>query len=111
MGTRRINVTKVPFNFQWPGTRHMSVIRELGEALVKDEVADAAVAKGYAKEMDPAPKAAKAAPRKKATPAKKPAKPKADAATANPGPSDRVDRDDLAPADSADGEPPVADAG
>jgi hypothetical protein len=106
MGVRRINVLHAPFNFQWPKASVVTCIRKTGIALVKDEVADAAVKAGYAIEIEPAP--ALLVP-KRATRRRSSAKPKADAA--NPGQPAGVDREDLAPDDRADAQPAVADAG
>lgn len=57
---QRIKVTRVPFNYEWPHTRQMSVIRELGAAMVgfgKNEVhpdiAEAAIKAGYAQPFNP----------------------------------------------------------
>lgn len=107
MGVRRINVLHVPFNFQWPKASVVTCIREKGVVLVKNEVADAAVKAGYAIEVEPAPEPA--AKPKRATRARKPAKPEPDAA--DPGQPAGVDREDLALHDRADAQPPVADAG
>lgn len=98
----RINVTKVPFNYYWPHASAVTCIRELGPALVKDEVAVAAITKGYAEPFDPVTKPA--------TRRRKPATRKVDAA-ADTGQPAGVDRTDLAPNDSADGVAPVVDAG
>lgn len=103
MGVRRIDVLKAPFNFQWPKASVVSCIRETGIALVKDEVADAAIKAGYAIEYEPAP-APKRATRRRSSAIKA-----SDAA--DPGKPAGVDRADLAPDDRADDSAAVADAG
>lgn len=50
---KRIRMIKVPFNYEWPN-RSVSVIRELGPINVLAPIADAAIARGYAEEFDPA---------------------------------------------------------
>jgi hypothetical protein len=106
---RRVNFIKVPFNYKWPGVSAVSCIREAGELLVKDEVADAAVAAGFATETKaPAPK--------QATGKRKAAIAASDEAAQPDTPADAqpvagMDRGDLADDDRADGAAPVADAG
>lgn len=39
-----------PFDYRWPGRPAITAFTDLGDHLVKDEVADFAVAKGYATE-------------------------------------------------------------
>lgn len=48
---RWVNVTK-PFDYRWPGLPALTAFtaRELGDQFVKDEIADFAVAMGYASE-------------------------------------------------------------
>jgi hypothetical protein len=45
---RRITLLKVPYNYEWPGRNAVTCTREPGEYLWKAEMADDAVAKGYA---------------------------------------------------------------
>lgn len=106
---RWITVRK-PFDYRWPDRSAMTVYREadLGEHLVKAEVADYAVAGGYASEgkLDgseaEAPKGKRG---KKATSSRtarpKAAKPSADAAAADDGTDASLAREDLPPDDSA----------
>lgn len=50
---KRICITRVPYNYSWPGRSAVTVFRETGEYLVKAEVADHAVANGYAIPVPP----------------------------------------------------------
>jgi hypothetical protein len=116
MGVRRINMTTVPFNYHWPRASAVTVVRDLGEVLLKDEVADAAVARGYGVEMAPPAKEGTPTKRirppkvKKATPAPKTATPESNGAAADPGQPAGVDRADLAHHDRADSGDAVAPA-
>lgn len=108
---RRIDVTK-PFEFRWPGAIAFTVfaVKDLGEHLVKDELADFAVANGYAKDLDAKKAKRKANPTAKkaaAKPRTRKAKTKAtapaasdsvvvDAKAAELQPDDRLDGQDLA---------------
>ncbi len=114
----RINLTKAPFNHQRSRTQAVT-IRDAGEyevgETIDEDVAEAAVAKGHAKWIDGAEKP-KPAAKKKGSPKKPATKPAkaitvpVDAAT-DTGSTAGVDREDLAPNDSADGSAPVVDAG
>lgn len=103
---KRVEFVKVPFNFYWPGVTAVTCVRELGPVLLKDVVADDAVAKGYAVPFSPAPAKPATKPRRRGNRGRNAAKAPAD--TRQPA---RVDREDLAAADRADGSASVADAG
>lgn len=47
---RWITVTKAPFDYRWPDRSAITAFTANGEFLVKDEVADFAVKRGYATE-------------------------------------------------------------
>lgn len=107
---RRVQLLKAPYDHYWKQSSAMTVWREPGVYLVKDEVAEAMIAKGYAIEItEPSRNAPTQKPKvtRRRTSRKK-------VGDENPNPSgrsDRVDRAHLAPADSADGVAPLADAG
>jgi hypothetical protein len=65
LGKTRVKMTSVPFNFKWPRSARISVVRELGPALLDDAIAEAAIAKGYAEPFDPAPQPKKAPARRR----------------------------------------------
>jgi hypothetical protein len=102
---RWITLHKAPFNFEWPGRTAVTVIRATGEHYVKDELADKAIATGYASEG----KASEPKPAKSATTRRRGAT-KAKDASHSRKPA-RVDRADLAADDRADDSATVADAG
>jgi hypothetical protein len=108
MGTRRINMTTVPFNYHWPLAATVTVVRELGEVLLDDAVADAAVARGYGLEMEPPAKEGTPTKRvrppkvKRATPAPKAATIESHGSAADPGQPARLDRANLADHGGAD---------
>lgn len=97
-----------PFDYAWPGRSAITAFREadLGEHMVKDELADFAVAKGYAKEgkLDGSARSRKGrrkrvrAPRKKEAPA---------AETADAEPVAPVDHESAADADRTADRPAV----
>lgn len=84
---RRITLIKVPYNYEWPGRRAVSCYRQTGEFLVKAEVADDAIGKGYAlpgwASDKKAHTAGKRTAKSRATSPAKSAKPAANAATDN----------------------------
>lgn len=109
---RWITVRK-PFDYRWPDRSAMTAYTEadLGEHYVKAEVADFAVAGGYASEgkLDGSEAKAPKVKRKRAkrpsstrTAAPKPATPSADAAAADNGSNAGMAGSDLAAADSAE---------
>lgn len=51
---RRINILKAPFDYHWPGRQAVTHFSATGKFLVKDEVAEFAIAKGYAIPDEPA---------------------------------------------------------
>ena len=53
---RWINVTKAPFDYRWPDRSAITAFTSTGDHFVKDELADFAVAKGYASEGKGNPK-------------------------------------------------------
>lgn len=111
---RWITVRKVPYDYHWPGRSAMTSFGEAGEYLVKAEVADDAVGRGFASEGKADGSEAKSTkgkrPRKaKATRATKSAKPTTDAGT-NAGKNARVGGANLAADDSAGTGEPVAPA-
>lgn len=99
MGSRRIMVIKAPWDYYWPKVSAMTCIRVTGPALVKDQLADAAIAAGIAIEIETKP----------ATKRRRSAKPKGNAA--NTGQSARMDRANLAAHDRAGSVDTLADAG
>jgi hypothetical protein len=98
----RVKMTRVPFRHTWPN-RSVSVVRELGPVLVghgrgqmHPDMAEAAIAEGYAQRFNPRGKAA-------TTVRQEIAKAEADAAdTRQP---DRMDREDHAHDDRPDDQP------
>lgn len=108
IGKTRVKMISVPFNFPWPRSGRVSVVRELGPALLDDAIAEAAIKARAAVPFDPAP-AKKAPARRRSTAPKKPANTAADAADERQ--SDRMDRENLAAADSANGGAAMDDAG
>lgn len=109
IGKTRVKMISVPFNYRWPYGGKVSVVRELGPALLDDTIAEAAIKAGAAVPFDPAPAAKKAPARRRSTAPKKPANTAGDAADERQ--SDRMDREDLAAADSANGGAAMDDAG
>lgn len=97
----RINMLKVPFDYYWPKASAVTCISQLGPVLVKDEVAEAAIGRGYAEPFDPAEKITR-------TPAKRARKRRGSTNTRSTG---NVDRADMAAPDSADRIAPVDDSG
>lgn len=109
IGKTRVKMISVPFNYRWPYGGKVSVVRELGPALLDDSIAEAAIKAGAAIPFDPAPAAKKAPARRRSTAAAKPANIADDAADERQ--SDRMDRENLAAADSADSGAAMDDAG
>lgn len=111
--SRWVTVRK-PFNYAWPGRQavtHFSA-SDLGEHLVKDEVADFAVAGGYATEgkVDGSARSRKGGKGKRVRAAKKKGPPAA--ATADSQPGAPVGDEDAADADRSADRPAVdSDAG
>lgn len=101
---RRITIIKVPYNYEWPGRSAVSCIRETGEVLVKAEMADHAVANGYAIEGWSSLPATKGKTRRRTS-----ARKKADAGTLT-GPNTGMGRAGVAADDSAGARQPVATA-
>lgn len=58
---RRIDIVRAPFDYEWPKVQAVTHFTQKGRFLVKDEVADFAVRKGYATE---APEDKTAAPKR-----------------------------------------------
>lgn len=50
--TKRVRITRVPFNFTWPDTR-VSVVRECGPVELPLPMAQAAIEQGYGEPFDP----------------------------------------------------------
>lgn len=61
----RVRMTRVPFNYHWPRSASVSVVRELGPCLLDSPIAEAAIKGGYAEPFDPKPAAKKAPPRRR----------------------------------------------
>lgn len=97
---RRINLLVAPWNYYWPDRSAVTCLSQTGPLLVKDQIAEAAIKAGVAIEFDPVTKPAtkrRASARKGRAPnARQPA---------------RMDREDMAAADRADGGATVDDAG
>ena len=55
IGKTRVKMISVPFNYHWPYGGKVSVVRELGPALLDDTIAEAAIKAGAAVPFDPAP--------------------------------------------------------
>jgi hypothetical protein len=107
---RRIKIIKAPFDYRWPGVSaitHFSTAQLDTEQLVKDELADWAIEKGYAVEAS-----SKKAPAKKAkTKAAAADKVATDGGSSNIQPDDRLDDASLAEdGGAANGDSIVADA-
>lgn len=100
---KRVNMLKAPFNYHWPKVQAVTCVRETGPVLLKDEVADAAIAQGYAVPFEPAQRA------KKATTRRKPATRASDAAHARE--ADGMGPAGVLPHGGPDDGAPVADAG
>ena len=102
---KRVNMIRVPFNYYWPKVSAVTCITQLGPVLVKDEVADAAIERGFAEPFDPAAKITRATGTKIRA-----RKPRARTA-ANSRSTGIVDRTDLVAHDSASDSPSVDDTG
>ena len=103
---------RTPFNYAWPGRQAVTHYAVPGEFMVKDEVADFAVAKGYATEgkVDGSAKSRKGGSGRRVRKATRKDPPAAKAA--DPQPSAPVGNEDVADADRAADRPVVApDAG
>lgn len=104
-----------PFDYRWPDRSALTAFSEAGEFMVKGEVADFAVAQGFASEgkaRDSKSKSAKARRTRKRTAPRKAAKPVADAAPADLAADNGLDGAGLAGDDRADIRPgPDQDAG
>jgi hypothetical protein len=108
---RWITITKVPFDYKWPNATAYTHFKTLGEELVKDEVADFAVSKGYATEgkaADSTTKSKKSGP--KATTRRRSAKTARDVAPANNKRVNLVDGTSVAGDDRLDARPSVDEA-
>ena len=90
----RVKMTRVPFNYKWPRSQTVSVVRELGPCMLDAPIAQAALDGGYAEPFDPKPAAQKAPTRRRSTSAKPKAKVAGDAA--DTGKSADMDREGLA---------------
>lgn len=106
----RVRMTRVPFNYKWPRSQTVSVVRELGPCMLDEPIAEAAIEGGYAEPFDPKPVAKKApARRSRSTAAKPKAKVASDAA--DKGKSADMDREGLAGDGGTADQSPMADAG
>jgi hypothetical protein len=103
IGKMRVRMVRVPFNFKWPRSSRVSVIRELGPALLDEAIGQAAIDQGAAEPFDPV----KAPARR--SPAKRKAAMQGNAADERQ--PDRVGNEGLAADDSADDQSPMDDAG
>lgn len=81
----RVRMTRVPFNYKWPRSQTVSVVRELGPCSLAAPIAEAAIKGGYAEPFDPAPAAKKAPARQRRSTG---AKPKAEAEGGEPAAED-----------------------
>lgn len=97
-----ITVTSVPFDYRWPLATAITAFTEKGEFYVKDDVADFAVSKGFAR-LGKA-KGSRARSTKGKTDAAKVAKVPSNAAptTTDTGPDDKLDGAGLAVDDRLD---------
>lgn len=68
----RVRMTRVPFNYKWPRSSTVSVVRELGPCSLDAPIAEAAIKGGYAEPFDPKPAAKKAPARQRRSTATKP---------------------------------------
>lgn len=107
---RRIEIIKAPYDHYWKKASAVTCFREKGVYLVKDEVAETAIAKGYAIPYEPEASLNAPTQKPKVTRRRASRKKAGDESPTNTGRSDRVDREDLASADSADGVEPLAAA-
>lgn len=97
---RWITIINAPFDYYWPDRSAVTAYRANGEFLVKAEVADYAVSKGYA--VEGKPKASTARSSKGRSPRRrKSATPKADAAAPVTGPDTSLAGANLADDDRA----------
>lgn len=113
---RWINVTKAPFDYRWPDRSAITAFKENGDHFVKDEVADFAVANGYASEGKGNPKSRSSKGGKKRVRARNPrsrkAKEKAPAKAADMGAAAGLGNGDVPAADRPADRPGVdSDAG
>lgn len=115
----RVRMVRVPFNYHWPRAAKVSVVRDLGPALLDKAIAEAAIEDGAAVPFDPK---ASAAPATKAAPARrraaKPASTKAEDSdkvegdAADESQSDRMDQQSDADDDRPEGgDQAISDAG
>lgn len=61
----RVRMLRVPFNYHWPRSASVSVVRELGPCSLDAPIAEAAIKGGYAEPFDPVPAAKKAPQRRR----------------------------------------------
>ena len=97
---KRVKFLRAPWNYYWPGVSAVSCVRETGPALLKDQMADAAIREGYAVLFEPEKKATTR--RRAATTPKN---------AADTGQPDRVGPADILPHGGPVDSAPVADAG
>lgn len=108
MANSRWITVRAPFDYRWPsGAITAFKQADLGEHLVKGELADFAVEKGYATEgkVDGSARSKKGG--KKRVRSRKAAKETAPATTADSGPAEAVDHPPASDADSAPDRPAV----
>lgn len=99
------------FDYRWPGRSAITHYRaDAGEQLVKGEVADYAVAKGYATEGKADGSEARSTKGKKRTRRRKAAKPEADATATDTAADDGLAGSGVAADDSAEVRDPVDQA-
>jgi hypothetical protein len=97
---KRVKFLRAPWNYYWPHASAVSVVRETGPVLLKDQMAEAAIREGYAVPFEP---------EKKATPRRVSATRRRNAA--DTGQPDRVGPADILPHGGPVDSAPVADAG
>lgn len=108
---RRVQLLKAPYNHHWKHASAVTCWRETGVYLVKDEVADEMIAKGYAIPIEPEPSRNAPAQKPKVTRRRTSRKKAGDESPTNTGRSDRVDREDLVAPDRADDSASLAASG
>lgn len=107
----RVRMTRVPFNYKWPRSQAVSVVRELGPCMIDAPIAEAAIKGGYAVPFEPAP-AVKKAPTRRRSPSTRSARSvKVNDDAADTGKSADLDRKGLAGDGGAEDQSPMADAG
>ena len=108
-GKIRVRMTRVPFNYPWPRSGRVSVVRELGPCMLDASIAEAAIRGGYAEPFDPRPAINKTPARRRSTSRAKPAKTEDNAADTRK-PAD-LDREGMAGDGGTADQSPMADAG